>query len=323
MTGHTEHAVRERGFATSGTTGTPLTWWRTTELLDREASMVAGRILGEFDRIVSFAPARHLYGCLYGEVLPRLRGVPVTQWADHQDTMPELYAGERVLLVCLPATWQLLGHSLTVLARPAGVVALHGTGPLTGAVRATVAAAPRLRAVEIFGSTETGALAHRPIAPDASGAADWRLFPDVRPLAADGTPLHGTGSGERELIVAGPRIGRPDGADAPPDLWHTGDLVRFTGPATFRHLGRHSRLVKVNGIRCDLGRVERLLRAAHPGSSIRCVPVRDPVRGEHYEVLCGGVDPARIRADIADLLPGWPSPRAVRPAVPETGRTGR
>ncbi|MFB6847158.1 hypothetical protein ACFCXS_20180 [Streptomyces sp. NPDC056373] len=86
------------------------------------------------------------------------------------------------------------------------------------------------------------------------------------------------------------------------------------GPRAFRHLGRASRLIKVNGLRCDLARVEELARTRCPGVDLVCVPVGDPVRGEHYEVYYAGprpAEPAALRRMLGRFPAGLPAPRAV------------
>lgn len=322
-----EAGGRERTFSTSGSTGGPAVWWRPEHLLRREARMVADEIIGPVDRIVTFAPPSHLFGCLYGDVLAALEDVPVDDLGDDPLRVPALRRGERVLLVCLPATWQVLQRTREELAKPSRVVALHGTGPATPAARALAEALPyeRFCPVEIFGSTETGAIAHRPMTGTGRPLPAWRTFPDVTLVTGDGRPLDVGAPGEHPLVVTSPRLARADGAARPPALHHTGDLITTAGPGAFHHTGRASRLVKVNGRRCDLAAVEYALQAACPYADVACVRVSDPVRGEHYEVLYSGpADAARIREGIRARAPGVPAPRAVRAvrriARSETGK---
>ncbi|EFL30651.1 conserved hypothetical protein [Streptomyces viridochromogenes DSM 40736] len=315
-------------FATSGSTGPPVTWLRTEAQLRAEAELVHEAVLGSarFGRIVSYAPPGHLYGRLYGHELPRLRDIPVTGLWDEPLTVPPLDDGAPTLLVCLPSTWQLLARHLPALARHGRVTALHSTGPATPAAHQVAGrlAETGFRAHELLGSTETGAVAHRPIAGKHTGGVPWRLLPDVEVLP--GT-LADDGAAARRLRVGSPRLARLSGAEAPPDDWELPDLVAPLGPRTFHHLGRASRLVKVNGVRCDLARVEDLARERCPGLDLVCAPVSDPVRGEHYEVFYAGpetVDPAALRRQLGRLPSGLPAPRAVHrvPQIPR-GATGK
>lgn len=286
------------GFATSGTTGPPVTWLHSQAQLDAEVRVLLP-LLGRVDRVVTFAPPQHLYGRLLGAELPRLLGVPVVAgWADPL-TLPPLRPGARHLLVCLPSTWPLLLRHVPVL-RTHDVIAVHSTARTTDAVHAV---ADRLRgaafaAVELLGSTETGAVASRAIAP-GTVRADWTLLPDVTWSPA--------GDAEQRLHIRSPRLAHSLTS------YEMGDLVVPTGARTFRHVGRASGLVKVNGRRCDLDHVAALVRRVAPEADARCVPVADPVRGEHYEIrYTVGPDPAELRARLAAVRGDLPAPRAVR-----------
>lgn len=315
-------------FATSGSTGPPVTWLRTEAQLRAEVELVHEAVLGSarFGRIVSYAPPGHLYGRLYGRELPRLQDVPVTGLWDEPLTVPPLEDGVPTLLVCLPSTWQLLARHLAALARHGRVTALHSTGPATPAAHQVAGrlAETGFRAHELLGSTETGAVAHRPVAGDHTDGLPWRLLPDVEVLP--GTLADGCKTAQR-LRVASPRLARLSGAEAPPEDWESPDLVAPVGPRTFHHLGRASRLVKVNGVRCDLARVEDMVRARCPGLDLVCAPVSDPVRGEHYEVFYSSpepVDPSALRRRLGRLPSGLPAPRAVHrvPSIPRSA-TGK
>ncbi|MHC0429353.1 class I adenylate-forming enzyme family protein [Streptomyces sp. O3] len=295
-------------FATSGHTGDPVRWWRSAEQLRTEAELVARTLPGPIEQVVCFAPPEHLYGRLFGVVLPELRSVPVqAAWHD-PSAVPDWRQDLRTLFVCVPSSWLILRSLARRIAGLPGAVALHGTGPVTPAARGVVrelAGAP-LRAVEIFGSTETGAVAVRDLAPEASAERPWRLLDDVDvSVGADG-----------RLTVRGPRLARRDDAVRPPAEWVMDDLVRPTSAREFTLLGRASRLIKVNGVRCDLAQVEEAVDRAFPETDVVCVPGVDPVRGEHYDVFhTGGVAGPDARAVwdvLSRALPGCPLPRSVR-----------
>ncbi|TDC24537.1 acyl-CoA synthetase [Streptomyces sp. 8K308] len=324
--GHAEEAE----FTTSGHTGDPVAWRRTHAQLRAEATLVADAAVGpagSLDHIVNFAPIHHLYGHLFGEVLPRLWDVEVHQaWRDEVTAVPPLRGAARTLLVCLPSSWPLLRRLVPALRRLPSVVALHSSAAPTEAAGEVVRAldGTGFRAVSLLGSTETGAVAHRPVAPTGVEPGPWRLLPDVT-LLPDPCPDAG-GEGAHRLRVASPRLGRRADMAAPPASWRLADVVRPLGPREFDYLGRTSRLVKANGRRVWLDQVEAAVRAALPGVEAVCLPVSDPVRGEHYEVcLAAGSVPAgtgarEVRAAIGAALPGAPGPRAVH-TVPELPRT--
>ncbi|MEU8432827.1 class I adenylate-forming enzyme family protein [Streptomyces sp. NPDC029216] len=307
-------------FETSGHTGTPVRWWRTPGQLHDEVRLVAAAGLGTVERVVCFAPPRHLFGRLFGVVLPGLLGVPVVHaWRDPA-AVPSLSGGPRTLFVCLPSSWLVLRSLVPATADHPGAVALHGTGPVTATARDLVRdrRGTPFDAVEVFGSTETGAIAVRRLTGTDEPELPWRLLDDVDArIGEDG-----------RLTVRGPRLARPDGADRPLASWPTDDIVTPVPPRSFHWRGRASRMIKVNGIRCDLGVVERAVGSAFPGVEIVCATTGDPVRGERYELFHTGgpdrVDGRAIRAAVTAALPGCPLPAAVhavgRIARSDTGK---
>jgi len=265
-------APRDVSFATSGTTGSPVRWLRSQRQLEDEARMI-GELIGEIDRVITFVSSHgFLYGHVFGSVFARLRGVPVERAFSDPLNPPRLHGSGRALLVCNSGTWSLLERLPELLAAHSGVVALHSGGPPTPATARVLAAwePAGMRAIELLGATETGAVAQRLLS--ATGPpAPWRLLPDVEALAPARPGEEG------QLEVAGPRIARRAQAAAPAS-WTLPDVVRRTGPREFERLGRASRLVKVNGRRCDLDRLERMIADRLPELEIACLPVRRPPR---------------------------------------------
>jgi acyl-coenzyme A synthetase/AMP-(fatty) acid ligase len=330
--GHDEHAPddTEIPFTTSGHTGEPVTWLRTAGQLRAEAALVLHTLVGPVDRVVSYAPPQHLYGRVFGEEVPALLNIPVVALWDRPLTPPEIPAGQRVLLVCLPSTWPLL-RGLAGAARQSapgtGVVAVHGAGPLVPAARETARRLPAswFRAVEVFGSTETGAVAHRTLAPGTGPETAWTLFDDVDPVGgtdADGFASAGPAA-EQRLRIRSPRLARRPG-QARPWTHVLDDVVRPIGDRSFELLGRATRMIKVNGRRISLEHLETLVRAALPDLDVVFVGRRDEVRAEHYDAFCAGDTrgsaTTRIQAVLRHTLPATPLPRRVH-AVAEVPRS--
>jgi acyl-coenzyme A synthetase/AMP-(fatty) acid ligase len=290
-------------FTTSGTTGEPVVWLRTVDQLRTEARLVADTVLGPVDAVVTFAPRAHLYGHLFGEVLPSLLGVSVIDRSTDPLEPPPFVPGQRTLYVCLPSSWPVLRRSLPAEADLTGSFALHSTGPVSPETRPVVQelTARGLRATELLGSTETGGIAYRDL--DGDPDRPWRLLPDVSLVdepGPDGTCL---------LHVRSPRIARRSDQLEPAASHRLGDVIQPIDAQRFVLLGRSNRLVKINGRRTDLAAVEAALAAAVPGIDAVCVAVGDPLRGEHYELFYVG-DPD-LDDRIADALAGLPKPRAV------------
>lgn len=298
-------------FVTSGHTGEPVRWWRTREQLRAEVELLVGTHIGDVGQVVTFAPPEHLFGRLFGAELPGMYGIEVHQAWQDPVALPAWRPGLPTLFVCLPASWIPLRSLVPRIAELPRAVALHSAGPTTAHTRQVVRAMRRhpFRAVELFGSTETGAVAAREIAPSAEEQDPWRLLPDV---STEG-PVP---PGEHLLTVRSARLARRDGHEAPPPSWRTGDLVRPAGERQFTFVGRASRLVKVNGLRCDLGRVEQTIGAGLPGLDVVCLPVHDAVRGEHYELVyadaSGSLDSTSLWPRLRRALDRDPLPRSLR-----------
>ncbi|MEU3744663.1 MULTISPECIES: AMP-binding protein [Streptomyces] len=351
-------------FRTSGTTGRPVTWLRTAGQLRAEGELLAG-LTGPADQVVSYAPPHHLYGRVFGVELPRLLGASVTDHGDTPLVPPALDPGARTVLVCLPSSWQLLLRRLPELAACREVVAVHSTARVPGAAYEVTRrlAGTGFRALEVLGSTETGAVATRPLDPALREDGVWQLLPDVswagaaaiRPSPADDTwpdaaaeagmgswvgpgagakagpaacgesgPVTDRRAGPVRLTVGGSRLARRPGAPRP-DTVTMPDLVVPAGPRGFRRLGRSPGLVKVNGVRCDLGLVELLAREAFPEADTVCVPLDDEIRGEHYAMYYAspsGTGTAEFRSRLAAVLGTVvPGPRSVI-QVREVPRSG-
>ncbi|WP_052434503.1 AMP-binding protein [Streptacidiphilus melanogenes] len=302
----------ELPFDTSGTTGPPTTWWRAGLQLVSEGQLLVETLgLSQVDAVVTYAPTRHLYGFLFGCVVPALLGVPVYH-VDLGSPLP-FVEGRRPLVATLPAAWWHLKRSGLALDRFDALTLVHSSAHLPPTADEVCAGlGRRARLYELHGSTETGLVATR-----VHGEGDvWHLAEDVR-LAHTLPP-----DCEYRLEVRSPRLARRTGEPRPSRLLMDDLVLTGRQPRTFRLLGRHSRLVKVNGRRVDLGQVEALLLDAVPDAVLSCEAVRDPLRGEWHEVLVAGGSAeldAVAEACRRVLLP-WQAPRGIR-QVQHTHRT--
>ena len=126
-------------------------------------------------RVVLLCPTHHIYGFIWGVLLPQALGVPAID-AD-LPCLPILESGD--LIVAVPDQWAWLADSAQLW--PAGVQGISSTAPLQDAVHRALTT-PRVRSVnlhpasvlpeqalvrlfQIYGSTETAGLAFR-MAPD-------------------------------------------------------------------------------------------------------------------------------------------------------------
>lgn len=173
-------------FATSGTTGLPKLVRHARASLLREAAYWAGIYTGR-RRAVSLVPAHHIYGFIFGVLLPDALDLPVR---DARLTplavLAELLApGD--LLIAYPAALAALHRS--GLALPPDVQIVTATSPMPATLHKALRDAGAT-ITDIYGSTETGGIARRHD-PDKPFKLlnRWRRGPD-------GATLIDTASGE-------------------------------------------------------------------------------------------------------------------------------
>ncbi|MFI7638049.1 amino acid adenylation domain-containing protein [Nonomuraea sp. NPDC049400] len=197
--------------------------------------------------------------------------------------------------------------------------------PLTlpGRIRAL---APNAQVISLGGATEGSIWSiFHPI-----GAVDpsWTSIPYGRPLANQS--FHILGPGMRDVPVGVPGdlyiggTGVATGYWRDPDrtaasfrthpetgerLYRTGDLGRYAADGVIEFLGRADAQVKIRGYRIELGEIETHL-ARHPDVA-ECVVTTDG-EGTRAQlvayVVTPRLDPARLRAHLAETLPAYMIP---------------
>src|SRR5262249_15435524 len=95
-------------------------------------------------------------------------------------------------------------------------------------------------------------------------------------------------------------------------MYRTGDLVSWHTDGQLHYLGRADEQVKIRGYRIELGEVQAAL-AGLDGVRQAAVIAREDRPGDKRLVgyVTGTVDPAEIRAQLADRLPAYMIPAAV------------
>ncbi|MFF5707045.1 hypothetical protein ACFY7H_31855 [Streptomyces sp. NPDC012794] len=249
--------------------------------------------------IVSSAPPRHAYGACATVLLPAVTGLPVWFWPA-ADCPPPAVTARRIAVVAIPATFRTLARYPRWTASFEQLTFLHSSAELPPEAH-RFRADPRAVLIELLGSTETGSVAHR---TGWDPAGPWTLLDDVA-FAAPSTGAEGP------LTVTGPRLSAlPDGSR--PGRHEMDDLVRRLGDRMFLRLGRRAQLVRINGIRYDLGAIAARLRAALPGADVACVRVAGPQREEAYDLLVAGGGPLTADGVRATARGLGAEPRLVR-----------
>lgn len=225
-------------FFTSGSTGAPKRILKTLAMFEREVQTL-NTLWGREDggEVFATVPHQHVYGLSFKIMAPLAAGRPFR--AETSELWEGLLAGlsPNAVIVSSPA------H----LGRMAGLPALsperQPSHVFSAGAPLSIEAAHEARRIlgvlptEIFGSTETGAIATR---QQESEETLWRLLP--------GLAMRTDENGRLDLLS--PFVG---------DEWiETADLV---DPADggFRLLGRADRVVKIEGRRVDLNALEEAL----------------------------------------------------------------
>lgn len=230
---------------TSGSTGRPRGHAKTWAALAAGTALnlvALSRLWGGVQpQIVATVPSQHMYGLELTVLLPLLGGAAVHAGrpllpADVARALEQASAPR--VLVTTPVHLRALLRSGVSLPPLAGIVS--ATAPLARELAADAEARYGTELREMFGSTETGVIAHRRTACDES----WSLLPGVR-LAAqpDGTQVH-VAHLPAPVVLA--------------------DLIEAEPEGRFRLRGRQADLLEIAGKRASLGDLTRRLLAV-PG----------------------------------------------------------
>lgn len=220
---------------TSGSTGPSVRFPKVAAQLFEETA-VHRRLwgIGPGARILSSAPPHHIYGLLFGVLLPLDSGAAIVREAPlHAEPVADAIARHGVThFVSVPAQLRALAEapSLPPVAR-----VFSSGAPLPAATSTAVAQRFGWRATEIFGSTETGGIAWRDV---ANGR--WNVLEGVTPTVGD----------EERLLVDSPFL-----HPSAPRPFPTGDRAAIVG-GTLELLGRADGVVKVGGKRIAIRELE-------------------------------------------------------------------
>jgi acyl-CoA synthetase (AMP-forming)/AMP-acid ligase II len=284
---------------TSGTTERPRYIEKTWAQLRDEVDVLATTI--PFARcVLSTVPLSHLYGLLWGVLLPLRFGARIVS---HGALMPADIAAtierESVdLMVSTPAHLRAMADA----TMPRGLRVISSGAHLPGELQTRLGLEHGWHVTDVLGSTETGGIATRdqPMKP-------WTPLPRVTVSAPDGVLAVSSPWCDASVIAHDDRVEvRPDG--------------------TFQYLGRASELVKIAGKRAHTHAIEAALRAI-PGVDDVAVIVHAPAGREPRvaaAVVASGplVTREQIAIAVRDQFDPVFAPRIVKlvPNIPRTDR---
>ncbi len=285
---------------TSGSTGDVVACPKTAGQLLGEAMMLADRFgVGRDTRVVPSVPPHHIYGLLFGVLVPLARGGAFCRDTPlHAEAVAARVADHG-------ATWL-----VSVPAHLRGLAALDPASPrLASLTRVVSSAAPLpartatmlrerfdLEVTEVLGSSETGGIAWR----DRGQSELWEPLPQVT-VAADAAG---------QLLVDSPFI---DPAGGRPAV--TADRVALAEGGRFRHLGRADGVVKVAGKRVAIAEVNARLLALPGVADAACAAIEvGGARGHELvaAVVGAGWTPAALRQALSGWLEPAQAPRRFR-----------
>lgn len=282
---------------TSGTTGTPMACPKTAGQLIGEAiglSRTFGVRAG--DSIVATVPPHHIYGLLFGVLLPLVCGGSFARETPlHAEEVHAVLTRDAArVLVSVPAHLRALR-----IMRPAGlerVARVFSSGaPLPAETWAAVLERFGWRPIEVLGSSETGGIG-------------WRDAPDAPFVVFDGITVR-EGDGGR-MVLESPYL--PPGGDRP---WVASDRVAVIDARHFRHLGRADGVLKVGSTRVSIPELEARLLAV-PGvedAAVIGVEVGGARGHESWAVVAGhGLTVHGIRENLLRWLDAVVVPRRFR-----------
>lgn len=289
---------------TSGSTGAPVACPKTAGQLLGETALLASTFsIAPGERFVVTVPPHHLYGLLFGVLLPLAAGAAFSRHSPlHAPSVAEALRGAHGL-VSVPAHLRglaLSGGAAEVRAASADDASagvefpplrrvFSSGAPLSSTLSKRLGSRTGWRVTEVFGSTETGGIATR-----TGGAGPWMPLPGLR-VDADASG---------HMLLGSPFL--PPGAPQP---FPCADRVEVVAGGAFRHLGREDGVLKVGGVRVSLAEVEaHLLRieGVHDAAAF-AIDAPEPRGKEIWAVVAS----ERALAEVRAALRGWLTPVAM------------
>jgi 4-coumarate--CoA ligase (photoactive yellow protein activation family) len=288
-----QHRDTELTFRTSGSTGEPKRCAHALATLEQEAASLATLFSGR-RRLLLAVPAHHIYGFLFGVLLPRHLGLEADQVLSVRARLPSQLARHLLpgdLVIGHPQFWQAaLGADQDF---PGDVTGVSSTAPCPDAV-AERAEAAGLALVQVYGASETGGLGWR-----ASHRDPYRLLPHIE--RADDALLRRGPDGEAQTL-------------------HPQDSLTWCGEDRFTLGPRRDNAVQVGGVNVFPERVRQVL-LEHPLVADAAVRLMRPDEGERLKAFI--VPRAGAGDGFTQELRAWIDTKLAAPERPKAITLGQ
>lgn len=270
---------------TSGSTGHSVPWDKSVDQLLGEVHVLAATFGSKPGSVHAVTvPPSHLYGLLFGVLLPLATGGSFTR---NTPLLPgeiaaTVGASRARVLVSVPthlrAARSLVPDSLASLER-----VFSSAGPLPEETARVFTARHHKPITEIFGSTETGGIAWR----ERSDGSAWRAL----------APVQLSVSSDQLLVVSSPFT---NSNTTQPRTFATSDRVNLLADGRFEHLGRHDGVVKIGGQRISVPAMEDCLMQHPDVEDVAVLALPDDVRG--HRLLAAVCGPPHLEGSCRELL---------------------
>ncbi len=238
----------------SGTTGEPQAFPKSARQLLGEAQTLARVFhVTDFDRVMCTVPSQHIYGLLFGVLVPLQAGACFVRQTPTSAVgiFETATRHAATVLVSVPPQWAALAHHGTAMS---GVRLGTSSGAkLDPQIGEKLAENLGLVVTEVLGSSETGGIATR----RSDGDAPYQALPGVV-VRVDG---------EGRMYLRSPFL-----EDSERE-YQSADHVEVVADGQFRHLGRSDGVVKVGAKRVTLQEIERQALAHHQVSDAAALQV--------------------------------------------------
>ena len=275
---------------TSGSTGAHTACPKTAAQLLGEASVLVDAFsLPVGARILAMVPPHHIYGLLFGVLVPLASGGALYR---HTPLMAPEVAGVAQgasVLVTVPAHLRAL--CLAADEQPKVARVFSSGAPLAPEVAVEARARFGWTITEVFGSSETGGIGFR----ESGGEGPWTPLPGVEVRAGEGGAIE----------VRSPFL-HPDA----PRPYVGADRVSVSDEGRFVHLGRTDGVLKIGGVRVSLAEIERRLLGIDGVRDAAVMAVSVP-SGRGHELWAAVVAPSLDAAAIKQALREWLAPIAM------------